>query len=133
VPPSATPYVAPQLRIYNEQHTAIGKFVAACLLSKNLTWPYQLGCETVSSIWLPAARITYTLRFADGTTQTLQDIADSRGHSLVVFAVSYTPPAGSKHGSPPTVAYITVAGASRDGFAQAAAHLRFAVMRARGS
>jgi hypothetical protein len=77
---------------------------------------------------LPGAHVTYTIRYADGSSQTQTDVADTRGHSLVVFAVSYAPPAGSAHGSPPTVGTITVSAVSADGSARATARLRFAIL-----
>ncbi len=125
---TATAQPTEPIIIYNERHTIIGAVATSCSHDLNLTWPYQPGCETVSAHWLPGAHITYTLSYADGTTQTTSDTADSAGHSLVVFIVSYQPPAGAAHGTPPTTAYITVVATSSDGMHTITAHLRFAVL-----
>src|SRR6185437_12240697 len=110
----------------NQRHTVVGGLATSCSLSRNRTWPFQPGCVTVSTVWLPGAHITYTITYPDGTTQQSTDIADSRGHSLQVFAVHYLPPVGAPRG-PKTIARITAVGTL--GTLTAQTGIRFAAIR----
>ena len=120
--------VAPALAVHNELHTVRGGRVRACDLSDNTHGAVEPGCEIVSVEWLPRARVTYTLRYPNGSAQTFVDTADGRGHSLHPFAVSYRPPPRAVHGQPSTVASILVTAVSRDGSQTASADSHFAVM-----
>jgi hypothetical protein len=128
VPATATAAASPVpvMVIHNERHTIVGGLATACGLSDNLTWPYQPGCLTTSTVWLPHAQVAYTITYPDGTTQQATDTADSRGHSLQVFAVHYLPPVGAPRG-PMTIAHITAIGTL--GTLTMQAGIRFAAIR----
>jgi hypothetical protein len=133
LPPSATstpsPTVVPTLTIHNNPRTVVGGRIADCDIPSNTNGAHEPGCEIVSSVSAPGAVVIYTLTYADKSTQTFTDTADYRGHSLHPFNVAYTPPAGTRHGSPPTVAYITISATLPDGTTLGPMKTRFAVIR----
>jgi hypothetical protein len=100
-----------------------------CDIPGNTNGAVERGCEIVSSVSAPGAMVTYTLTFADKITATFTNTADFRGHSLHPFSIAYLPPVGSKHGSPPTVAYISVSATLPDGSTLGPVKTRFAVIR----
>jgi hypothetical protein len=116
------------LAIHNERHTVHGGRTQACDQAGNTNGAEQPGCEIVSSEWLPHARVTYTLSYPDGTTQTFVDTADSRGHSLHAFAVHYRAPLGAVHDQVSTIVRIHVTARSQDGRRTTSSSTRFAVM-----
>ena len=128
VPGTGSAVSSPVLSVHNRTHTVTGGRVQPCDLRQNTGGAIEPGCEIVSAEWLPGARVTYTLRYPDGATQTFVDIADSRGHSLHAFQVSYRPPVHVAHGQPATVATIQIRVASADGRRAASARSRFTVM-----
>jgi hypothetical protein len=124
--PSPTPI--PALAIHNANRTVVGGRTAPCDLPGNTNGAHEPGCEIVSSIWLPGARVTYTITYADGSRQTFTDVADARGHSLHAFNVRYRPPA-TGHYRRTNMARILVSAVSRDGIWRAARMTRFTVVR----
>ncbi len=129
VPPTATATPVPTLIIYHNARTEVGGRKADCTIAGNTKGAHEPGCEIVSGISAPGATVVYTLKYADGATQTFTDTADFRGHSLHPFNVAYMPPKGSKHGQPATVAYITVTATLKNGTSLGPLAARFAVIR----
>jgi hypothetical protein len=113
----------------NYRHTVIGGRAATyvCDPHKSTVSPYQDGCELVVADWAPAGKLTYTLSYDDGTTQTWTD-SNSTGHSQHVFLVTYKPSTGAKHGQPVTIGWISVVAVSKDGTQAKSACLRFAIL-----
>jgi hypothetical protein len=119
---TVTPTVPVTLIIHNKARTEIGGRTHACDLAKNTNGAKQRGCEIVSSVSAPGATVTYTLTYADGSSQHFTDTADRRGHSLHPFNVAYRPTARS-------VARITVQATLPGGTMLGPVKVRFAVMR----
>jgi hypothetical protein len=99
-----------------------------CDIPGNTNGAHELGCEIVSSIWLPGATVHYTLTYPDGSVETFVDVADYRGHSLHPFNVHYRPRTPG-HDRPDNVAHILVSAVSKDGLQGGPAKTRFAVIR----
>ena len=121
--------VSAKLTITNQKHTVVGGRMSACDAVKSARSPYQVGCEVVFSDWLPGAKVTFTLSYADGSSQTFTGTADGKGHLQHVFAVKYQPTLHAKHGQPVTRAWISVVTESKDGSQAKSVCLRFAVLR----
>lgn len=103
------------LSVWNRRHSVRGGLLTKCCTIKSAKAPYVGGCELVASGWLPEAKVTCTLSYADGTRQAYSGTADSKGHLQHVLAVMYQPPVIAKHGEPVTRAWISVVAASADG------------------
>jgi hypothetical protein len=129
IQPTATATEIPTLVVHNSPRTIVGGGANPCTIAGNTNGKKEPHCEIVSSISAPGASVTYTLKFANGTTLTFDDTADKRGHSLHPFAVSYLPARGSKHGQPSTVARIVVTAKLTDGATLGPVTVRFAVIR----
>jgi hypothetical protein len=117
------------LAITNQSHTVLGKLATRCRDVTELG-PYQPGCEAIFvHEWLPGAKVVYKLDYPDGTSQASPPVTtDASGDSHYVFAVSYRPPYGVKHGEPRTTGLISVVATSADGTQSKSATLRFAVL-----
>ncbi len=93
------------------QGTVKGSSSQVCDLQTNLKH-LSPGCEIISSISAPGAAVVYTIVYpklnGQQIIQSFTDTADYRGHSLHIFNVPYLPPVGAKHGTPLTVAHVTV-------------------------
>jgi membrane protease YdiL (CAAX protease family) len=114
---------APRLVIRNTPRTVFGGRSLACDYRNATTGVRQPGCEVVSSISTPGATVQYSLRYADGSTETFTAKADARGQSLHPFNAHYQPPKGR------TVAYISVSAVLPDGRKLGPVTTRFAVAR----
>jgi hypothetical protein len=119
----------PVLQIHNYRRTIVGGRTKACDILGNINGANAPGCEIVSSTTAPGATVVYTLNYPDGTTQSFTDTADNRGHSLHAFNGAYKPAPGSKHGSPQTIAYISVSATLLDGTKLGPVDTRFAVIQ----
>jgi hypothetical protein len=98
-------------------------------LAGNTNGAKERGCEIVSSVSAPGAAVSYTLTYADGSTQHFTDTADRRGHSLHAFNVAYRPAAAAGHGTGRAAATILVQATLTNGDVLVPVHVRFAVMR----
>ncbi len=116
------------LSVWNQKHTVVGGRKNACQALMSAGIPSQSGCEAVFSTWLPGARVTDTLSYADGTRQTYTGTADGTGHLQHAFVVKYEPSLHARHGEPATRAWISVVATSKDGTETKSACLRFAVL-----
>lgn len=127
---AATATVISEVIVRNKPATVKGGRTTPCGLIANLI-KLQKGCEIISSISRPGARVTYTLVYParSGLRQVFVDRADRRGHSLHVFNVPYTPPVGARHGSPPTVVRVTVSATLPNGSKLRSGDTRFVVVR----
>lgn len=117
------------MTVWNQQHAVTGGRTAACDPAKGARSPYVPGCEAIFSDWLPAAKVTYTLSYADCTTQTFTGTTGSTGHLQHVFAVGYQPSLHATKGEDPSTAWISVVAISNDGTQATSACLRFTVVR----
>ena len=124
--PAARP---PSLTVYNQPHTVQGGRTRACDLARNTRGAWQRGCEIVSSISVPGARVTYTVTFPNGTVRRFTDRMDSRGHSLHPFEIAYLPPKGARHGSRPTIARVMAVVLLANGTKLGPVSLRFSILR----
>lgn len=120
--------VIPILVLHNRAKTVLGGRTADCDLPGNTAGRIERGCEILSSLWLPGARVTYTVRYADDTTQTFTDTADSRGHSLHAFNVAYLPKP-AKSGLARAVVLVDVQAVLPDGTSAGTTSIRFAAQR----
>jgi hypothetical protein len=118
----------PLLVLHNRARTVRGGRTAACTLAGNTNGSIERGCEIVSSQRLPGAMVTYTVRYADGATQTFTDTADRRGHSLHAFNAAALPAAVS-HGLARAVVLIAVMAVLPDGTTAGTTRTRYAVQR----
>jgi len=128
--PATTATVISEVIVRNKPATVKGGRTTPCGLIANLI-KLQKGCEIISSISRPGARVTYVLVYParSGLRQVFVDRADRRGHSLHVFNVPYTPPVGVRHGSPPTVVRVTVSAVLPNGSKLRSGDTRFVVVR----
>jgi hypothetical protein len=130
----ATASATPHIVISNFPHTVLGGRHVACSAVQASHRPIQTGCELISVVTAPRARVTYTLTYQDGSMQRYVAVADSKGQSQHLFAVAFMPPApkGTHSGSPfsiRSVARITIQAVLPGGAKLASASIRFAVMR----
>jgi hypothetical protein len=70
--------VAAKLGVWNWKHTVVGGMATACDQAKGSHSPYLAGCEAVFSDWLPGAKVTYTLSYADGTRAWISVVATDK-------------------------------------------------------
>lgn len=110
--PAATETPTPRtaVEVHNAPRTVKGGRTTLCDLKKNMQ-KLEQGCAIISSISAPGIKVVYTIAYPGpgNLRQTFTDTTDRRGHSLHVFNVPYLAPPGAKHGSPATIARVTVA------------------------
>jgi|GEM_PF-2076826 len=126
--------VAPQLPLANQKPSVQGGVSTRCSQAVTTRGPFAAGCEAVFVTgWLPGASVSYTLDYADGTSQAgpTTMTTDAHGNSHYVFAVAYRPPSQAKtakQSQPTTSAWISVVGMSKDRTEAKSHCLRFTVM-----
>jgi hypothetical protein len=120
--------VIPLLVLHNFMHTVIGGRTAACAVTQNSSFGMQKGCELVTSDWLPGAKVTYTVSYANGTSQVLTSTADGKGHAQGVFNVAYLPDA-VMHGLARSSVLISVQAVLPDNTTAGLTTIRFAAQR----
>jgi len=120
--------VIPLLVLHNFMHTVVGGRTAACSVTQNNTASTQKGCELVTSDWLPGAKVTFTVSYANGKTQMRTSTADAQGHAQAVFNVAYLPKAVA-HGLARSVVLISAQAMLPDGTTAGITTIRFAAQR----
>jgi hypothetical protein len=121
--------------VHNAPRTVTGGRSKPCDLRSNLKILAK-GCEIISSVSAPGARVLYTLtyrpRHGHVARETFRGTADARGHSLHVFNIPFVPPPGARHGSPETLVQVTVAATLPSGRVLAPATTHFVLARGGG-
>jgi hypothetical protein len=120
---SATTTAVPTLALDNKPHTVVGGRKVRC--SKPAT-----GCEAIWAITQAGARVAFTVTYPDHSRQVFTETSNSLGQTPAhLISVAYLPPAGSRHDSPTTIAYVAASAQLANGSMVKAKVLRFAVMR----
>jgi outer membrane protein assembly factor BamB len=122
------PARVPKLMIHNAPQLAVGGRSSACSSRQNSAKKQQPGCEIVWTNWLPGAKITYVVRYPNGSRQTVTQTADRTGHAQQVFNIRYLPPAHGKRTPTSAIATITVRAVSKKGGKAGPVSVRFTIL-----
>ena|GEM_PF-814050 len=131
---AATPVPLPRVLVSNSPRTVIGGRHQACSQVQSGRNSPEPGCEAVSVVLVPHARIAIILSFQDKSAQHYAGNTDSTGRLHHLFAVSYMPRTTSPgHPVAPlsirSTAHITVQATLPNGMRLAPVTLRFTVAR----